>query len=76
MQVKQQNTGKRLADMIRYKGQKQPNLVGFETPFERDLDGENRWVKLGECVPWDELAQAYYRKMSSGMGRPAWERGW
>lgn len=57
--------------MIRYKGEKQPNLVGFETPFERDLDGENRWVKLGECVPWDELAEAYYRKMSSGMGRPA-----
>lgn len=57
--------------MIRYKGEKQPNLVGFKTPFERDLDGENRWVKLGECVPWDELAQAYYRKMSSGMGRPA-----
>ena len=57
--------------MIRYSGQGQPNLVGFVTPFERDLDVENRWVKLSECVPWDELADGYYRDMSSGMGRPA-----
>ena len=57
--------------MIRYKSEKQPNLVGFKTPFERELDGENRWVKLAECVPWDELADGYYRNMSSGMGRPA-----
>jgi transposase, IS5 family len=71
VQAEQQNIRKRLADMIRYTGEKQPNLVGFKTPFERELDGGNRWVKLGECVPWDELAEAYYRNMSSSMGRPA-----
>ena len=57
--------------MIRYKSEKQPTLEGFETVFERALDGENRWVKLGGKIPWDELADGYYRSMVSGMGRPA-----
>jgi hypothetical protein len=43
----------------------------FKTPFQVRLDKENRWVKLGESMPWDALARIYYRSMSSDMGAPA-----
>jgi len=57
--------------MIRYRSEKQPTLDGFETPFQTALDPNNRWVKLSECVPWDELAEGYYAGFSSSQGRPA-----
>ncbi len=57
--------------MIRYRSHKQQSLDGFETPFETALDPENRWVKLSECIPWDELAEGYYTELSSTQGRPA-----
>jgi hypothetical protein len=43
----------------------------FKTPFQVRLDKENRWVKLGESMPWDALARIYYRSMSSDIGAPA-----
>jgi hypothetical protein len=46
-------------------------IEGFKTPFQVRLDKENRWVKLGESMPWDALAKIYYRSMSSDMGAPA-----
>jgi hypothetical protein len=57
--------------MITYKSQKQLKLEGFETPFEAKLDANNRWVKLSQNIPWDELARGYYRNLSSTQGRPA-----
>jgi transposase, IS5 family len=35
------------------------------------LDPDNRWIKLSECMPWDDLAQSYHKKLSSTLGRPA-----
>ncbi len=57
--------------MITYKSQKQLTLEGFETPFDVKLDANNRWVKLSQCIPWDELASGYYQNLSSTHGRPA-----
>ena len=57
--------------MITYKSQRQLTLEGFETPFEVELDANNRWVKLSQCIPWDELASGYYQNLSSTHGRPA-----
>uniref|UniRef100_A0A1S7LMY9 Transposase n=1 Tax=Magnetococcus massalia (strain MO-1) TaxID=451514 RepID=A0A1S7LMY9_MAGMO len=57
--------------MIRYSSAKQQTLPGFESPFEQGLDARNRWVKLAEVIPWDELVDAYSNRMSSGHGRPA-----
>ena len=57
--------------MITYKSQKQLTLEGFETPFEVKLDANNRWVKISQCIPWDELASGYYQNLSSTHGRPA-----
>ena len=57
--------------MIRYTPQAQLTLEGFETPFSQHLDKENRWVKLARCIPWDKLANIYYRKMNSDFGAPS-----
>ncbi len=57
--------------MIRYRSQKQLPLADFEWPFQVALDEQNRWVELSQCIPWDELAEGYYRSFSPGQGRPA-----
>jgi len=31
----------------------------------------NRWVKLSQCIPWDELVGGYYQSLSEREGRPA-----
>ena len=56
--------------MIRYRSQKQLTLAEFDWPFQVALDEENRWVKLSQCVPWDEMAEGYYQGMSKNKGRP------
>jgi transposase, IS5 family len=56
--------------MIRYKSSRQLNLEGFVLPFGGRLREDNRWVKWSQVIPWDELAQAYYRKMNTDQGRP------
>jgi len=57
--------------MIRYCSQKQLTLAEFDWPFQTALDENNRWVKMGECIPWDELAEGYYQSLSVTQGRPA-----
>ncbi|RLJ16573.1 IS5/IS1182 family transposase, partial [bacterium endosymbiont of Escarpia laminata] len=57
--------------MIRYCSQKQLTLAEFDWPFQTALDENNRWVKMGECIPWDELAEGYYQGLSTKQGRPA-----
>ncbi len=57
--------------MIRYQSEKQQSLEGFDAFFHTQLDRENRWVKLSKCIPWDALAEGYYRKLSKRAGRPA-----
>lgn len=57
--------------MIRYIPQSQLTLEGFQTPFFQHLDKNNRWVKLADCIPWDQLANVYYRKMNNDQGAPS-----
>jgi len=57
--------------MIRYCSQKQLSLAEFDWPFQVALDEGNRWVKMSECIPWDELAEGYYQGLSTKQGRPA-----
>jgi hypothetical protein len=47
------------------------SIEEFKTPFQIKLDKENRWIKLGNLLPWDALASIYYRSMSADMGAPA-----
>ena len=57
--------------MIRYRSHKQLPLSEFDWPFQVALDENNRWVKLSQCIPWDELAEGYYQSLSKREGRPA-----
>ncbi len=57
--------------MIRYISEKQLPLSGFKTPFEVSLNENNRWVKLAQVIPWDELANGYYSGFHETHGRPA-----
>ena len=52
--------------MIRGNDSNQVQL--FSTPFEQELDLENRWVKFSSIIPWSKLSNFYYTRMSSGMG--------
>ena len=56
--------------MIRYRSQKQLSLAEFDWPFQTALDKNNRWVNLSQCIPWDELAEGYYRDLDATQGRP------
>lgn len=56
--------------MIRYKSAQQLSIEEFRTPFDIHLHKENRWVKLANTLPWDEMASIYYKSMCSGMGAP------
>ncbi len=56
--------------MIRYKSQKQLSLAEFDWPFQTALEEHNRWVKMGECIPWDELAEGYYHGLPDTQGHP------
>ena len=39
--------------------------------FGGELRGDNRWVLLGNAIPWDEVEKRYAALMCSGNGRPA-----
>ena len=70
MHEKQAIPNKTRAPMIRYSSSKQLTLAEFDWPFETALDKNNRWVKLSQCIPWDELAEGYYQGFSASNGRP------
>lgn len=55
--------------MINYTPSNQLTLEGFSQPFENELSLENRWVKLAEVVPWDELAIVYANSLDPLRGR-------
>ncbi len=57
--------------MICEQAPNQLSLAGFETFFEREMDKNNRWVKLSLSIPWDKLSEAYYKNFSTNQGRPA-----
>ena len=67
-----QNSSKRRAHTPKYVSPNQLTIDGFETPFERSLDPENRWVVLSKLLPWDEICNVYLKEVGvSETGRPA-----
>lgn len=62
---------KKRAPKVYYTSPAQLTLEGFETPFERTLNQENRWVVLAKLIPWDEICNMYLKHTgSSSTGRP------
>ena len=43
----------------------------FILPFSGELSGDNRWNKLAELIPWDELEDDYAAQFCEGFGAPA-----
>jgi transposase, IS5 family len=43
----------------------QPLLDGFDTPFAKQLNANNRWVVLANKIPWDELVGIYRQQMGN-----------
>ena len=74
MQGKNSKTGvkpsRRLAVSKKYVSPNQLILEGFETPFEQKLTTNNRWVKLSNLIPWDEVVSMYDNQFKSKEGRP------
>ncbi|MFZ2897661.1 MAG: hypothetical protein WA004_03510, partial [Saprospiraceae bacterium] len=56
--------------MIRYTPSSERTLSLFRTPFEQKLSPDNRWVRMAELVPWDEMAQVFFSYLSADQGRP------
>lgn len=57
--------------MINYNSTKQVILDVFKTDFEMNLNSKNRWIKLSNQLPWDELVKPYMQKMNSVKGASA-----
>jgi len=67
-----QNVSKTFGDiMVKYSSTKQLSFAEFRTPFEKGIDGNNRWVRLAEQIPRDELARIYTKSLRDDFGRPA-----
>lgn len=65
------NTSKNLAPKPNYVSPKQLVLEGFESPFHKNLNPNNRWVKLRNMIPWDDLVSIYRKTFPEKvMGRP------
>ncbi len=43
-------------------------ITEFDEHYELRLDPDNRWIRLGKLLPWDEMAALYCRELSAHMG--------
>ena len=48
-----------------------PGLFGKLFHLGDKLSGANRWLKLGDALPWEKLDESYGRYFAEGAGRPA-----
>jgi len=57
--------------MIRFRSEKQITIEEFKTPFEVNLQKDNRWAVMALQLPWDELSVIYYKSLSQTRGARA-----
>jgi hypothetical protein len=57
--------------MYRKQHNGQLSIKDFHVPFGGTLDPDNRWVRLAELIPWQELEEAYALQFSTNVGAPA-----
>ncbi len=71
MQGKMANTRKKCAPTPTFVSQNQLVLEGFESPFDKRLNPENRWRVLLNLIPWDEICNIYLKAVPKKQtGRP------
>ena len=49
----------RVFRMYRREPRHQLSFEDFFLPFGGKLSGDNRWIKLAELIPWDDLEDDY-----------------
>jgi IS5 family transposase len=65
------NSPKKCVPTPNFVSQNQLVFEGFESPFEKKLNPENRWVVLAKLIPWDEICNIYLKAVpKSTTGRP------
>jgi IS5 family transposase len=59
-------------DATMYRGKDRQSLPLFKElfPFGGQLDSDNRWLKIAQLIPWDDI-ETRYSKYFSDKGRPA-----
>jgi len=57
--------------MYRREPRHQLSFEDFFLPFGGKLSGDNRWIKLADLIPWDELEDDYAAQFCKGFGAPA-----
>jgi transposase, IS5 family len=57
--------------MHRRSSPRQLSFQDFYLPFGGHLSGDNRWVKLAEFIPWDDLEDHYAEQLDGQLGTPA-----
>ena len=63
---------KKRALTVPFVSQKQLVLDGFDSPFDKKLNPENRWVVLANLIPWDEICSIYLKHIpQQATGRPS-----
>jgi len=55
--------------MIKYTNQQTLKNRFFSTPFDNELDRNNRWMILEEIVPWDKMAVIFFDRLDRYQGR-------
>ena len=55
--------------MVNYEDPNQTKIVKFTLPFSGHLDPNNRWIRLVEMVPWQELYGKYTKQLCRDFGR-------
>ena len=55
--------------MVNYEDPNQTKIVKFTLPFSGHLDPNNRWIRLAEMVPWQELYGKYTKQLCRDFGR-------
>lgn len=58
---------KNRASKATYVSPNQLEFVGFESPFTKNLDPNNRWVKLAKQIPWDKIANVYRKQLNNSI---------
>ena len=72
MQGKMNKVQKKRALTVPFVSQKQLVLDGFDSPFDKKLNPENRWVVLARLIPWDEICSIYLKHIpQKSTGRPS-----
>jgi IS5 family transposase len=59
-----QNSPKKCAPTPDFVSQNQVVFKGSESPFEKKFNPENRWVVLGNLIPWNEICDIYLKAVS------------